>query len=101
MTPEQLVPPLELCQRAQKLGWERETHFVWMQFPTYLDGLPTGRYVYHVEQHSSHPMYPTIPAPTLQELLEDIFASGYRVPAVYSAEAAALLWLELHKEGVA
>lgn len=117
MTPEQLVPSLELCQRAQRLGWKRETHFVWMQFPTYLDGMPTGRYVYHVEQHSSHPMYPIIPAHTLQEVLEELpeYTSVYKNGSVYEvyesgshkdfsfwhndnpAHAALELWCELEE----
>ena len=120
MRPEELVPTLETCVRLKEAGWAKETYFVWMKFPTYLDGMPTGGYVYHVQQHSSHPMYPIISAPTLQELLEELpdWTSIFKQDGIYEvyesgthkdfsfwdnhnpAEAAALLWLELHKEVV-
>ncbi len=93
MTPEELVPTLETCKL---LEWDKNTYFVWAYSPVLHDKW----HLYHREDSLLYGKYPIqiIQAPTLQELLEDIFASGYRVPAVYSAEAAALLWLELRKE---
>lgn len=88
MKPEQLVPSLELCQRAQRLGWKRETWFGWITFYERTDQL--GLYAEWLQ-------YGCIPAPTLQEVLEDIFASGYRVPTLYSAEAALELWCKLEE----
>ena len=94
MTPKQLVPSLELCQRAQKLRWKKETHFVW-----YERWYKPDASIWKVWECRTSLVryYGAIFAPTLQEVLEDIFASGYRVPTLYSAEAALELWCELEE----
>jgi hypothetical protein len=89
MTPEQLVPSLELCQRAQGLGYPQgESYFTWFCGLGWSLVSPT---LWHKEHGK------LVDAPTLQEVLEDIFASGYRVPTLYSAEAALELWCELEE----
>ena len=91
MTPEQLVPSLGLCQRAQKLGWKKETWFGWSDLAA-ITKTPL-KPVHKLMLYNGS----NIPAPTLQEVLEDIFLSGYRVPTLYSAEAALKLWCELEE----
>ena len=115
MTPEQLVPTLETCKRLQEAGYKQGTYFVF-------DKLITGRIM---ARDSTSAMSIVCAAPTLQELLEEIALVEYREVELERvgkwwcacawgidrkkyheqshsnpAEAASLLWLELHKEEV-
>lgn len=115
MTPEQLVPCRETCERLKAAGWTAETHFMWMKSWR-------GRSV--VGRLSLTEVLPDdLSAPTLAELLAELpadcsfsnrsFVSPDRVEFWASssdlyaqhehghanaAEAAAKLWLSLRTE---
>lgn len=99
MTIKQLVPSLELCQRAQRLGWEKKTYFA------YKFGVFPRVWVLEIYSGSDNP--PTLPAPTLQEVLEELDITGLEYEDVCSpklnvnpAEAALELWCEREERKV-
>ena len=117
MTPEQLVPSRETCERLKAAGWTAETHFVWAK---------TLRGWSVVERRSLTEVLPEdLSAPTLAELLAELpagcsfsnraFVSPDRVEFWASssdlyaqheyghasaAEAAAKLWIALRERVV-
>jgi hypothetical protein len=112
MTPEQLVPTLETCLKLKKAGWKQETCFSWMNH------MGIDQYTVVLSNHLQQLQFSRILAPTLQELLEKlpdwtlcfyndveyVVRSNIKAfePIEQShpnhAEAAALLWLELHTQ---
>ena len=112
MTLEQLVPSLELCQKAQRLGWKRETYFYY--------ALWYGEWVL-IDRNSMVFARTTslVPAPILQEVFEELSQIGdveitysQRIGAWYITvgqlessrvalvEAALELWCELEESKV-
>ncbi len=119
MTPEELVPTLETCKLLKEAGYEKSTYFSYQN--TYsVNAWRAEPSCFFLTEHLR------IPAPTLQELLEELPVSttqnnityylivngkcaGYYSEETHTylyifelenlAEAAALLWLELRKEG--
>lgn len=126
MTPEQLVPTLETCKLLKEAGWDKETLLYYVIF-SYNDGMRWVLVTQITIVTEANYIIASVPAPTLQELLEDLpqdttpvnvlnvvksysgdFSVGYwdcttqQIEPEFldtnPAEAAALLWLELHKE---
>ena len=118
LTSEQLVPTLETCRALKEAGWVKETYFRYVY-----GSFPNKWFLYTLNSRSSKEI--AIPAPTLQELLEELRGFGYcelshchktleyecsclinqpsrgykSIIHPNPAEAASLLWLELRKEG--
>ena len=114
MTPEQLVPTLETCKLLKEAGYKQGSSLLaWFDVDLIVLNVSPKPLVFDTR----------IAAPTLQELLEDIALVEYREVELERigkwwcacawgidrkkyheqshsnpAEAAALLWLELHKE---
>lgn len=118
MTHEQLVPTLETCIHAKDVGYlQGKSHFVWLREKGGMWKLVSNKVLYLAAE--------TVDAPTLQELLEELRGNFpnlefelttrkdpkepfgltvynglimlTKIKSFNPAEAAALLWLKLHK----
>jgi hypothetical protein len=97
------VPILETCQKLKEVGFPQDTYFVWWS--------GDGSYSHMVSPRRGI-INPEFSAPILTELLEQLpeevgllkkpthyaVLSGVQWSNKNPAEAAALLWLDLHKE---
>jgi hypothetical protein len=83
MTPEQLVPTLETCKLLKEAGFKQETYFRYVYA-----SFPKKWFLYTPDSRSSKEI--AIPAPTLQELLEEL-------PRFYHeyCKGISLEWMEL------
>lgn len=97
MTPEQLVPTLETCKALKEAGYVQNAYFAWIreaEEKQFNRNVSEGWEALDYRMYArNEPISEIVAAPTLQEL----FACNDEIRA-RTAEAAALLWLELQKE---
>lgn len=77
MTPDQLVPSLDVCRRMVAAGWKAETYFAWYEYKS--DA--------YVMSRSLKCGVPTVaPAPTVAELGEALVAVRDKMPTNFRWE---------------